>query len=438
MATTALAHESAKPPPRLVVRWALRVRSELPLLSDVDTMTPTADTTATVLLKRKGVLHLNEGHPWIFAQHVATDPLPPAGVVRLEGPEDRARGWAVCNPGSKIPLRVISRDVSVEFEADWWEQRLDASIARRTGGEALGGAPACRWVHAESDGLPGLVVDRYDTIAVVQAGCRWADGIVWHVAQRLIAQHGITGVLARHDGGFRKPEGLELTVEVLAGEVPREVKVRIGEIDQVVDLWEGQKTGTFLDQRENAPWAAKMLVTAPDVRCLDVCTYRGGFALHLAAAGAIVDALDSSRPALDVVAATAAMHGLEDKIRTVKGSAFDALRMLGEDGERYSGIIVDPPALAKRRGDLTRAMRAYKDMNLRAIRLLEPGGQLVSCSCSAAVSRDTFLTMLGSAASDSQRELDVVEIRGAASCHPFRPDIPESAYLKVVLLRARD
>lgn len=400
-------------------------------------MTSTLATPA-VVLKRKGVLHLNEGHPWIFQQHVATEPLPEPGLVRLEGPEDRARGWAVCSPGSKIPLRVVSRDVDEVFDGDWWGRRLDASIARRTGGEVLGGPPACRWVHAEADGLPGMIVDRYDTIAVVQAGCLWAESIVAELAQRLVDAHGITGVLARHDGGFRQPEGLPLEVGVLAGDVPREVAVRIGDVDQVVDLWEGQKTGTFLDQRENAPWAADVLVTEPDVRCLDVCTYRGGFALHLAAAGAIVDAVDSSRPALDVVNASAQMLGLTERVRTIKGSAFDVLRALGDDGESYRGIVVDPPALAKRRGDLTRAMRAYKDMNLRAMRLLEPGGHLVSCSCSAAVSRDAFLGMLGAAASDAMRELEVLEIRGAARCHPFRPEIPESAYLKVVLLRARE
>jgi 23S rRNA (cytosine1962-C5)-methyltransferase len=203
-----------------------------------------------VVLARSGVLRLRDGHPWIFPDHIERADAPEAGLVQLQGPAGRARGWAVLNPRSRIPLRVVARGGAAGAsgfgaagpDERWWQARLDAAIAARAATLAPG-EQACRWVHAEADGLPGLVVDRYADVAVLQAGCEWADRVAPAVAEHLLAAHGVRGVLARHDGGFRRPEGLPEGVALLAGEVPHAVSWTSGGVRRTVDPWTGQKTG---------------------------------------------------------------------------------------------------------------------------------------------------------------------------------------------------
>ncbi len=393
----------------------------------------------SVLLTRSGVLRLGSGHPWIYADHVASAEVE-AGLVRLEGPAGRARGVAVFNAASRMPVRVVSRSES-ELPPDWWQARLDRALAQRIDQWAIG-EPAARLVHAEADGLPGLIVDRYGGVAVVQAGCLWADEVARAVARRLIDEHGLTGVLARHDGAFRRPEGLPEGVEVLAGEVPDSLELAFGTgpagsetvVRREVAPHTGQKTGTFLDQRENQRWAGQVL---PAGRMLDVFSCDGGFALHLAAAGNDVMAIDSSASALGRLERLAAAQDLAGTVTTHRANAFEDLRERVRGGEQFDAIVLDPPALAKKRGDLARAQRAYKEVNLRALRLLRGGGRLVTCSCSAHLSRDQFLELLGAAAADAGRDVTIMEQRGAAACHPWRADFPESAYLKVALLEVR-
>lgn len=411
----------------------------------------------TVLLNKSGVLKLRDGHPWIYSDEVVGDgasaPAAPAGqsatagLVALEGPAGRRRGFAVHNPRSRIPLRVVSRDPAADITEDFWRPRLDAAIAARAATLAPGES-ACRWVHAESDGLPGLIVDRYADIAVLQAGCQWADELAPQIARHLVEQHGMTGVLARHDGSFRRPEGLPEGVALLAGDVPHEVRWEsagvapgvsaahaggrvVRPILRTVDPWTGQKTGAYLDQRENQRRAAELL---PVGRCLDAFSNDGGFALHLARAGSHVLALDSSDVALAAVARNAADNGLTERITPVKANVFDDLRARVAAGESFDGIVLDPPAHAKRRGERDDALRGYKELNLRALRLLRPGGRLMTCSCSFHVGHGEFLEMLRAAALDAARDARIVERRGAASCHPARLAFPESSYLKVFVL----
>ncbi len=386
-----------------------------------------------VLLKRSGVRRLSTGHPWIYPDHIEGGEADDGEVVRLEGPAGTPRGTAVLNSESRLPLRVLSRDASWKGGEDFWQERLDQAIALRA--ESLApGAEACRWVHAEADGLPGLVIDRLGDVAVLQAGCLWADSVATDVAARLVERHGMSGVLARNDGAFRRPEGLPEGVQLLAGEVPESLQVRCGELIRRVDPWRGQKTGLYLDQRENHVWAAQVL---PVGECLDGFCNDGPFALHLAAAGSHVLALDSSAPALEQARANAELNGLSDKLTTERVNVFEGLRDMVSAGRSFDGMVLDPPALAKKKNQIPSALRAYKELALRGLRLLRGGGRLIVCSCSYHVSQHDFLGALRDAAADARREVDVLEVRGAARCHPARITFPESAYLKVVLLQAR-
>jgi len=383
-----------------------------------------------VLLSRAGVRRLGEGHPWLFPDLIAQGSLVDGALVRLEGPAGRLRGMAVHSVGSRIPLRVVSRQVEGEFAADWWVQRVDQAIARREQ-DLAPGEQACRWVHSEADGLPGLVVDRYGDVAVLQAGCRWADGIAPALARHLVARHGLRGVLARHDGPFRRLEGLREEVKLLAGDVPESVPWLHGGLQRHIDPWHGQKTGGYLDQRENQLWAPGVL---PRGRVLDAFCHDGGFGLHLAAAGSLVEALDSSQPALERVAAHAAANGLSARLVPRQVNVFENLRARVAAGDQFDAIVLDPPALSKRREDLRAALRAYKELNLRALRLLRHGGRLLTCSCSFHVGREDFLDVLRAAAADAQVPAVLRELRGAAACHPRLLTFPESDYLKVLLV----
>jgi len=398
-------------------------------------------TLPIVVLGREGVLHLNGGHPWIYPSHLAAPGPAEPGLVALEGPAGRPRGVAVWNPKSRIPLRVVARGPAAAaasgWDGDaWWEARLDAAVAAR---ERLApGESACRWVHAEADGLPGLVVDRYGDVAVLQAGCAWADAVAPRVAQRLVARHGLQGVLARHDGGFRRPEGLPEGVAELAGSVPHEVRWESAGVRRLADPWTGQKTGAYLDQRENQARAARLL---PAGRALDAFCNDGGFALHLARAGSRVLCLDGSEPALEGLRRNAALNGLgvgepgsDAPLQPQKANVFERLRELSDAGERFDAVVLDPPALAKRKAELPAARRGYKDLNLRALKLLREGGRLLTCSCSFHLDEAHFLETLSEAAADAGVDARVVERRGAAACHPRRLALPESDYLKVVVL----
>ena len=396
-----------------------------------------------IVLTRDGVLHLRGGHPWIYPGHLASRGPEATGLVALEGPAAHARGVAVWNPKSRIPLRVVARGkeaLEQDWSGDaWWIARLDAAVAARE--QLAAGESACRWVHAEAVGLPGLIVDRYADVAVLQAGCAWADAVAPALAQRLVERHGVTGVLARHEGSFRRPEGLSEGVKELAGSVPHEVRWVSGGITRVADPWTGQKTGAYLDQRENQAFAAKAL---PVGRALDAFCNDGGFALHLAKAGSRVLCLDGSETALAGLRRNAELNGISAEgdtlqLRVEKANVFDRLHEMADRsntdrGELFDAIVLDPPALAKRKAQLAEALRGYRELNLRAFKLLRPGGRLLTSSCSFALSEQHFLEMLAEAASDAGVDARVVERRGAAACHPRRLAFPESAYLKVALV----
>jgi 23S rRNA (cytosine1962-C5)-methyltransferase len=380
-------------------------------------------------ISQKGVRRVAAGHPWIFRSDVARRPGELPGIVAVEDPRGKPLGTALWSPASEISLRMLERDPAVTVDAAWWHRRIGAAIARRA--PLAGRATAYRLVHGEGDGLPSLVCDRYDRWLVVQLLSAGLDREREAIVAALAAHCAPNGILARNDAAVRAREGLPRETVLLAGDVPREIEVAEDDVRFVAAPWDGQKTGAFLDQRENRVLAGRVARG----RALDCFSYHGSFALHLARGATHVTSLDVSAPALARGQANAALNGLAN-IDFVEADAFEFLRAAERRGERYETIVVDPPAFAKSRAALPGALRGYKDVNLRAMRLLAPGGLLFTASCSFHLSRALFHEMLDAAAADSGRRIVLREIRGQPLDHPELLGVPETGYLKGALLEA--
>jgi len=289
-------------------------------------------------------------------------------------------------------------------------------------------------VHAEGDGLPSLVVDRYGEVAVAQLLSAGLEAVRGHVVDAIREVLEPRGLLLRNDAPVRERERLPRGIELAFGDVPERVAYYTGGLAFAAAPWSGQKTGAYLDQRENQALVGRL--AGGRGRCLDLCTYHGGFALHLARGGAQeVVALDSSGEALAVLADNARHNGALN-VRAVEANAFDWLRAEAASGARYDVVVLDPPAFARDKRAVERALAGYKELNLRAMQLLGPGGWLFTASCSYHVHRGDFFGMLAAAAADAGRRLQLVEIRGAAADHPELVTVPETGYLKAALLRA--
>jgi 23S rRNA (cytosine1962-C5)-methyltransferase len=367
------------------------------------------------------------GHPWIYRSEVTSHPSEP-GVVRVEDARGRFLGQALLSPRSEIRLRLLER-TERPVDGGWWRERLAAAIARRDGIDAT----ACRLVHGEGDALPSLIVDRYDRWLVVQllsAGLETQRAPVLDALEQLTRP---AGVLLRHDVAVRRREGLSAEVELARGDVPRRIEVREGGVRYFAAPWDGQKTGAFLDQRPNRLLAATL--ARPGGQALDCFTYHGSFALHLARRAARVLALDVSAEALSRAAANAELNGL-GTIEWREGDVFEVLRTLARGAERFDTIVLDPPAFAKSRATVPAALRGYREINLRAMRCLAPGGTLLTASCSFHVRLPEFLAMLAEAAGDSGRRIRLRRILGQGEDHPEVLTVPETGYLKGAVLEA--
>jgi 23S rRNA (cytosine1962-C5)-methyltransferase len=392
----------------------------------------TANDTATAVISARGARRWQAGHPWIFRSDVARAPAGAAGAVTVADQGGRALGTALWSPQSEISLRFVSRDADVVLDGEWWHRRLAAALSRRAG--ILDDATnACRLVHGEGDGLPSLVVDRFDRWLVVQLLSAGLEAFRAPVLAALLDLTGAEGILARNDASVRTREGLPRGVEPLHGTVPQEVEVREHGVRYVAAPHAGQKTGAFLDQREARVLAGRVARG----RALDVFSYHGSFALHLARGAESVLAVDSSEAALERVAANAALNGLAN-VTPVRADAFEFLRAEEKAGARYDTIVLDPPAFAKNRASIAGALRGYRDINLRAMRLLAPGGMLYTASCSYHVAKPDFLAMLQEAAADSGRRMIVRALTAQPADHPEVLTIPETGYLKGALLEAGD
>jgi len=387
-------------------------------------------TAAPVQVTARGAERWKQGHPWIYRTDVAEEPDKEPGIVRVTDRRGRFLGQALYSPKSEIRLRLLTR-AETPLDAVWWGGRIAAAISHRMGIEAN----AWRAVHAEADGLPSLIIDKYGPWVVAQllsAGLeRSRDDVVAGIRAALSPK----GILLRNDAGVRRHEGLPLEVVLAYGEVPEVVEVVEGGVKYLAAPWKGQKTGAFLDQRENRALVARH--ARPGGRALDLFTYHGSFALHLARPSAEVIAVDQSTEALARGAENASLNGI-DNISWREANAFDLLRELERRKERFDTIVLDPPAFAKTKATVTRAVAGYKEINLRAMRILAPGGALFTCSCSYHVGRDVFQAMIADAARDSGRRLQVITVCGAAGDHPELVNVPETGYLKGALLRAVD
>jgi 23S rRNA (cytosine1962-C5)-methyltransferase len=385
------------------------------------TALPAARVTA------KGADRWTRGHPWIYRTDV-TDTPDTAGPCRVTDRRGKFLGVALYSPRSEIRLRLLSRRDIVP-DAAWWRSRIAECVARR----ALIDATACRLVHGEGDALPSLIVDRYDRWLVVQLLSAGLESLRSDILTALLEVCRPEGILLRNDVGVRRLEGLKENVELVHGTVPEQVEVREGAVRYLAAPWTGQKTGAFLDQRPNRMLAADL--TAPGGTALDCFTYHGSFALHLAARAGEVTALDASGDALARGRENAALNGFAN-ITWIEGDAFELLRRYERERRRFDTVVLDPPAFAKTRSILPQAIRGYKEINLRGMRLLNPGGVLVTASCSFHLHRDGFMEMLTDAAADSGRRLTLTHILGQGEDHPEIVTIPETGYLKGAVLRA--
>jgi 23S rRNA (cytosine1962-C5)-methyltransferase len=379
------------------------------------------------LVTRKGEGRILSGHPWVFRSDVArARQAAPGAVVRVASERGRSLGFALHSSRSEIRLRMIERGESLAD--DWLERRLEAALAFRE--RSFPDAEACRLVHGEGDLLPSLVVDRYADCLAIQTLSQGMEALKPELAAVLAERLRPRGILERNDPKVRLLEGLEPRVGLLHGEVPQRVLVREGEVRLEVDLWRGQKTGLFLDQRENHAMARRYARG----RVLDGFSYSGGFALQAASVADSVLAVDLSAEALEQARRNASSNGLAN-LDTLDANVFDVLRSFEDADERFDTVILDPPAFAKSRDAVEKARRGYKEINLRALRILRTGGYLITCSCSYHVHEREFEEILAAAARDAGATVSVVEKRRQARDHPVLLGVPETHYLKCFVLR---
>ncbi len=393
---------------------------------------------AQIELSSRGLRAWQSGRPWIFRDDLARRPDLPAAATPVYGPRRQPLGWADYSPQSQIALRMLSRRPEAVIDDAFWRLRLRHALAYRR--KVVHESEAFRVVWGEADGLPGLVADLYGQALAVQfltAAMAARQDFFLAELQSLLEPQALA---LRNDSRARLAEGLSLESHMVTGAAT--ARCRIHGLEWEFDVLAGQKTGAFLDQRENwmaaRSWLGRSLpyagTPAAGARVLDVCCYQGGFALCLAAAGARVEGVDLSRPALERADANARRNQLQ--ISWTQANAFDLLRDYQAREKRYEMIVLDPPAFAKSRRQLAGAARGYKELNLRALQMLVPGGLLISCSCSHHVSEANLIEIIAAAAQDARTPLRILERRQQALDHPVLANMPESGYLKCLVFQA--
>lgn len=384
-------------------------------------------------LKRGEDRRLRAGHLWIFSNEVDTAATPltqfePGAAVQVHSDRDQFLGFAYVNPRTLIAARIIGRDPAYPPERGLLVHRLRVALALR---EKLYREPYYRLLFGESDGLPGLVIDRYGEVLVAQSGTAGIDRLRAAIEDAVAKVLGAKTLIWKNDSGARELEGLALEVSA-AGEIPEEITVREQGAEFVAPLAQGQKTGWFYDQAANRERLRRYLPAG--ARVLDVCSYAGGWAVTALKNGAgSATCVDSSATALDYVQRNAKANGLV--VDTIRDDAFDALKALQEKGARFDVVILDPPAFAKRRKDVPQATAAYRKLNQLAMPLIDRDGLLVSCSCSYHMPADDLAAAIQGAARHSSRFVQILEQGGQSPDHPVHPAIPETRYLKAFFCR---
>ncbi len=383
------------------------------------------------VVSAKGARRWQLGHPWIYKSDVVQRPAVPAGAVEVRDQRGKPIGVALWSPPSEISLRMVDHDAGRALDRDWWHTRIGQAIDRRA--SLASETSAYRLIHGEADALPSLICDRYDRWLVVQLMSAGLESFRATIVDVLNELTHAEGILARNDVGLRAKERLPVGVELLCGDVPQEIEVTEHGIRFLAAPWKGQKTGAFLDQRENRV----LIGERARGRALDCFSYHGSFALHLARRAESVIALDVSADALRRAGENCARNGISN-VALVEADTFDFLREQQAARAQFDTIVLDPPAFAKNRASLPAAIRGYKDINLQALRLLAPGGLLFTASCSFHLTKPLFLEMLQAAAADSGRRVALRTITGQPLDHPEVITIPETGYLKGALLEALD
>jgi 23S rRNA (cytosine1962-C5)-methyltransferase len=400
------------------------------------TMSPlTVDRPVLRLKPKSNARAIRWGAPWVFDNELVLDrrtkALEPGTIALLED-EDRAPlGVVAVNPASRITARMLDRDPGAVIDQAWLAARLARALSLRT---RLYDAPCYRLVHAEADGLPGVVIDRFNDLAVIQPNAAWADRLLDPLVAALVDVTGIATVIKNAGGRARGLEGLDDRGGVLRGAMPDvPIPVPMNGAIYLADVAGGQKTGLFYDQRPNHAFAARL---ARGARVLDVFSHVGGFALAALAAGAETAlAVDGSDPALALAAEGARLSGFGDRLTTRKGDAFDVLTAMGEEPARFDLVVCDPPAFAPAKPALEAGLRAYERIARLAAPLVAPGGYLVLCSCSHAVDLDAFRAACHRGIGRGGRAAQLIHTGGAGPDHPLLPQLAESGYLKALFWR---
>ena len=380
-----------------------------------------------VKVSPRGAARLKSGHVWVYRSDIlAADGVQPGSLVAVTDQREKPLGTALYSSTSQIAIRLISPDPVADLPALLW-QRLESAIDYRQ--TLVRDTDAYRVIFSEADLLPGLIVDRYNDILSLQILTQAMDAnpvrdtVISHLAERFHP----ASIIERTDPRVRELESLPPRSSALLYGDKSATTFTMNGISFHFDALEGQKTGAFLDQREN--YAAATSYAKGEA--LDVFCYQGGFALHLSPGCSQVTGVDSSRPALETADQNATLNGRE--IEWIEANAFDLLKDYAAANRRYDTLVLDPPAFAKSKRDLDAALRGYKELNLRALKMLRPGGTLITCTCSYHVNQNSFLEMLATASLDARRTLRLIEVRGQAKDHPILLNIPETAYLKCVI-----
>jgi 23S rRNA (cytosine1962-C5)-methyltransferase len=381
-----------------------------------------------VIIGTRGVDRVRSGHPWVYRSDIRSAQAEAGSIVRVNDERGKLLGRAFYSDKSQIAVRMLTRaDVPVD-RAFFAERLRQAESYRNT---IVENTDCYRLVHGEADQLPSVVVDRYGDYLVIQTLSQASENQKKVLTEVLVEMYSPKGVLERNDPKVRLLEGLEQRVSVLYGEVPEEIQAKENGVMFVYDLAKGQKTGSFLDQRENH-WAARRYASG---EVLDCFSYQGGFALTIAGNCEHVEGVDMGPAAVAAARRNQALNGISN-VTFREGNTFDILKEYDEVDRKFDMVVLDPPAFAKNRDSIPAAQRGYKEINLRALKLLKPGGYLVTCSCSYHVTEPLLLQILAEAAVDARKTIVVAERRTQAQDHPILLTMPESLYLKCLIVRA--